>query len=354
MDVSLASSAVSLCRSLREVRVGRGASILWGKPDGDPMLDFARSTAAGLALRPRQLECRFLYDAMGSALFDLITEQPEYYLTRTETAILAANASRIRRITGPATLVELGAGSAVKTDLLLRAWLDRGHAVRYIPVDVSESALRGACCAISAAHPAARIIGVHADYRGAFPLFRELSPAVVLFLGSTIGNFAPPEMTSFLASLARAIAPGDFLLLGIDLVKEHRLIDAAYNDAAGVTEAFTRNIFARMNRELGSDIDLDTVEHVARYHPDREQVEIAGRFTREQAVNVTPVRKSFTIARGEMVQTEISRKFRLRKFRPYLEAFGLVTEEVFTDERDWFALLLLRRGGGNAGRVLEH
>jgi L-histidine N-alpha-methyltransferase len=199
-----------------------------------------------------------------------------------------------------------------------------------------------------------RVIGVHADYRGAFPLFRELSPTVVLFLGSTIGNFAPAEMTSFLSAMAAALAPGDFFLLGIDLVKEHRLINAAYNDAAGVTAAFTRNLFDRMNRELGSDIGLDAVEHVARYHPDREQVEIAARFTREQAVRVAPLGKSFTIAKGETVQTEISRKFRLQKFVPSLEGFGFVTEEVFTDERDWFALLLLRRTDAKQGSVLEH
>ncbi len=354
MENSLASSAISICRSFREVREGRGATILWGKADSNPTLDFARSTAAGLASHPRQLECRFLYDALGSALFDLITEQPEYYLTRTETAILEANAHRIRRITGAATLVELGSGSSVKTDILLRAWLDRAHAVRYVPVDVSESALRGACRTISTAHPAVRVIGVHADYRGAFPLFRELSPTAVLFFGSTIGNFAPEEMTCFLASMAEAIPTGDFLILGLDLVKERRIIDAAYNDAAGITAAFTRNIFTRMNRELGSGIDLDAVEHVARYHPDREQVEIAARFTREQDVRVSPVRKTFTIAAGEMVQTEISRKFRLRKFIPYLEEFGFATEEVFTDECGWFALLLLRRRDTKQKKVVEH
>jgi L-histidine N-alpha-methyltransferase len=354
MDAFLVPSALSLCRSIREMHGGRGATILWGKTEGDPTLDFAGSTAAGLALRPRRLECRFLYDAQGSALFEQITAQPEYYLTRTETAILAANAHRIRRITGAATLVELGSGSAVKTDLLLRAWLDQAHAVRYVPVDVSETALRGACRAISTAHPAVRVIGLHADYRGAFPLFRELSPTVVLFLGSTIGNFEQPEMTCFLAAMAAAIAPGDFFLLGIDLVKESRLIDAAYADAAGVTAAFTRNLFARMNRELGSDIDLDAIEHEARYHPEREQVEIAARFTREQEVRVAPLGKSFTIAAGEMVHTEISRKFRLRKFIPYFEEFGFATEEVFTDERDWFALLLLRRVDGSAGKTVNN
>jgi L-histidine N-alpha-methyltransferase len=330
-------------RSFSKAEPVAGATILRGSAGLDPVRDFARSAVAGLSASPRRLECRFLYDELGSALYERITEQPEYYLTRTEAAILAANAPRIRKIAGPATLVELGSGSSVKTDYLLRSWLAEGRPVRYIPVDVSESALRGACRTITTTHRGVRVTGVHADYPTAFPLFRRLSPALVLFLGSTIGNFAPEEMSCFLAALSAALAPGDFFLVGLDLVKEHDLIHEAYNDAAGVTAEFTRNLFARMNRELGSNIDVGFVEHVARYSPEREQVEICARFTRRQTIRVAPLGTSFTIAGGEEVQTEVSRKFRLGEFIPYLEGFGFTTEEIFTDERNWFALALLRR-----------
>ncbi len=343
MSKYITTADESVRRSFREELAGNGVTILRKEISEDPLLDFARSTASGLSARPRRLECRFLYDTRGSALFDLITEQPEYYLTRTEAAILASNTRRIREITGPVTLVELGSGSSAKTDHLLRAWLAHAHSVRYIPVDISESALRGACHAISNTHPCVRIIGVNADYRAAFPLFRDASPAMVFFLGSTIGNFAPEEMSRFLASLSAALSPGDFFLVGIDMVKERKVIEAAYNDAAGVTAEFTRNIFARMNRELESGIDLTAVEHEARYNPGNGQVEVHALFTREQTIRVAPLVQSFTIAAGEAVLVEISRKFRLEQFLPYLETFGFESEQVFTDRRNWFALVLVRK-----------
>ena len=328
---------------LRDALEDSGTRILRWESSEEPLMDFARATAAGLSEWPRRLECRFLYDSRGSLLFDLITRQPEYYLTRTEAAILAANAHRIRALTGPATLVELGSGSSVKTDYLLRAWLAGASSVRYIPIDVSETALSGACRAISTAYPAVRVTGINSDFRSAFPLLRQISPLVALFLGSTIGNFSPSEMSRFLLGLTAAFSPGDFFLVGIDLVKEPHVIAAAYNDAAGVTAEFTRNLFIRMNRELGSDIDVSAVEHVARYNPVEEQVEIGARFTRQQTIRIVPLGLRFTVSAGETIRTEISRKFRLPQFISYLGDLGLVTEHIFTDDDAWFALLLVRR-----------
>lgn len=336
------SSAVSNFREL--LAEGRNA-IIKANTSSCPVLDFARSVDGGLTSSPRRLDCRYLYDAQGSALFDMITEQPEYYLTRAESEILAANASRIRDIAGPVTLLELGSGSSMKTDHLLRAWLDRAPSVSYIPVDVSERALLDACDRISGIHHAAKVIAVNAEYRVAYPIIREASPVMVLFLGSTIGNFGEDEESHFIADLASALAPGDLLLMGIDLVKDHRTIESAYNDAAGVTADFTRNLFARMNRELGSNIDLSAIEHLASYNPDLHQVEIDARFTDGQEIYVKPLARSFAVAAGSRIRTEISRKYRLDDFIPRVESLGFETEEVFTDQRGWFALVLLRRRG---------
>lgn len=326
----------------REDPESRGITIVRGESGNDP-LEFARAAVSGLSGWPRRLPCRFLYDARGSALFDLITRQPEYYLTRTEASILAASAHRIRAHVGPATLVELGSGSSVKTDYLLRAWLAGAPTVRYIPVDVSETALEAAARAISTSYPPVRVIGMNSDYRGVFPLLRKFSPVLALFLGSTIGNFTSAETSRFLLGLAAGLAPDDFFLVGIDLVKDPRLIEAAYNDAAGVSAEFTRNIFVRMNRELGSGIDLSAVEHVARFDAAEEQVVIGARFLRQQMVRIAPLGRKYTICAGETVETEISRKFRLPGFISVLGDFGLTTERVFTDDDGWFALLLVRR-----------
>jgi L-histidine N-alpha-methyltransferase len=335
--------SASLYRDFRNLLTRPDSAILQGQVAVDPVGDFARSTIEGLAARPRWLEYRFLYDAKGSALFDLITEQPEYYLTRSEGGILEENADRIHEIAGPVTLVELGSGSAVKTGCLLRSWLNGGGTTRYVPVDVSMTALRNACRNISGSLPGVRAIGVNTDYYRALPLLREVSPVMVLFLGSSIGNFAPPEMDRFIDSLAAALTPEDFFLIGIDLLKERELLEAAYNDAAGVTADFTRNLFARMNRELSSGIDLSAVEHVAEFNPEAEQIEISCRFARKQVIRVEPLDTEFEVDEGEMIHIERCRKFRLREFLSYMGESGFTTEEVFTDRRKWFAVVLLRR-----------
>lgn len=343
MDTFFASPEAQICRQLSEASRGPGPRIVRPPAGADPVQEFARSSAQGLASPPRRLESRFLYDAQGSALFEQITAQPEYYLTRTEASILTVNATRIRELTGPVNIVELGAGSAAKTDHLLRAWLDRSKRVCYFPVDVSLTALFGACKSISARFPGARVTAINSEYGEAFPLLAQLSPVLVTFLGSSIGNFSRPEMTSFCLALAASMRPGDFFLLGVDLVKRNSLLEAAYNDRAGVTARFTRNIFARMNRELGCAIDLDSIEHSACYRPEQEQIEIDACFTKQQTFLLHPNGRAITIAEGESVRTEVARKFRLEQVIPELHRCGFVTEQVFSDERRWFALLLLRR-----------
>ncbi|MBJ6801909.1 L-histidine N(alpha)-methyltransferase [Geomonas propionica] len=343
MDAFFASPEPHLCRNLRDACLRRTPSIVQAAQARDPLLDFARSCVRGFYSDPRSLESRFLYDAEGSALFEEITRQPEYYLTGTEASILAAHSQEIRELTGPSRILELGSGSALKTDHMLKAWLEQGGTTRYYPVDVSAAALSAACAGIRSRFPAVKVVGVQCQYRDVFPLLAQLSPVLVAFLGSSIGNFSPEEMRAFVRSLAAALCPGDFFLLGLDLVKERALLEAAYNDQAGVTARFTRNLFARMNRELGATIDLDAIEHAAWYRPDQELVEVSARFTREQTFRLTPPGKTITIGQGELVRTEISRKFRLERVVPELEGCGFSAERVFTDERGWFALLLLRR-----------
>jgi len=340
----MTASAVSpMSRGLCETLTGNGATILRGRPRFDRLQEFAHAVSGGLASRPRRIESRFLYDARGSRLFELITEQPEYYLTRTENSILSRHSTRIRQICGPVSLVELGSGNSVKTGHLLKAWLAKGKEVRYVPVDVSESALQQAGSAIGTAFPGVQVIGINSDYTAAIPLLREISPCLLLFLGSTIGNFAPAEMSRFLVQVSAAMAVGDLFLLGLDLVKDNRLIEDAYNDAAGVTQEFTRNLFVRMNRELGSGIDVSKVEHEAHYNPEKAQVEICARFTGRQEIGIRQTGEGFVIAAGEAIETEISRKFRLEEFVPYLESFNFAAEEIFSDDNGWFSLVLLRR-----------
>jgi L-histidine Nalpha-methyltransferase len=314
----------------------------------NPQVDFAAAVAAGLRAHPRQIPCRFLYDQAGSLLYEQICRQPEYYPTRTEAAILARHAPVIAEHTGPVTMLELGAGSSAKTGLLLDAYLRAGTCPCYVPIDVSASALRLGHAELTRAFPQVTTIGLHGCYEDALPLLQAASPAMVLFLGSTIGNFGSTDAGSFLANLAACMADGDFFLLGVDLVKDARQLEAAYNDAAGVTAAFTRNLFARMNRELGTAIDLLAVQHQARYVVERQRIEIHARFDRAQQIDLAPVRESFQVAAGEQIQTEISRKFRLEEISPWLSAFGLTTREIFSDERGWFALALLQKTGRTA------
>ncbi len=323
--------------------VGSGATLVPAPGAEDSVLAFARSVAAGLSDAPKWLHCRFLYDAEGSRLFEAITEQPEYYPTRTEAAILARHAGKIREVTGPVTLVELGSGYSVKTEHLLNAYSRHADTLRYVPVDVSDSALRAASRSIAENFDDVQFTGIAGTYGSALPVLRQLSPQMVIFLGSTIGNFNEGESTAFWRSVAGHLPLGDFFLLGVDLEKDPAILEAAYNDAAGVTARFTRNYFARMNRELGSEIDLDEIEHLAFWSPARRRMEIYARFRSAQTIEIAPLDQSFEIAAGERILLEISRKYRLPQLTRELAKFGFEVKRSFTDEKRWFALLLLER-----------
>ena len=302
---------------------------------------FALAVARGLDATPRHLACRWLYDAEGSALFEEITRLPEYYLTRAEDALLRAHAARLRRHVGPATLVELGAGSAAKTRHLLRAWLAADGRARYVPVDISAEHLDVSAGALRAELPGVDVAPRPATYEQALAALGAERPCLLLFLGSSLGNFDGDELDDFFARVARGLAPGDHLLLGIDLVKDPAVLEAAYDDAAGVTARFTRNLFARMNRELGTRLALDAIAHVSHYDVARERIEIHARLLREQVVALPLLGRRFRLARGEQILVEVSRKFRVDTLAALAGRHGFDAADAVDDGA--FALVLLRR-----------
>jgi len=309
----------------------------------DQVSDFANSVAHGLNQSPPILECRFLYDARGSKLYEQITEQEEYYPTRTEAAILQQKAVEISTLTGPRTLIELGSGSSIKTDYLLSAYQSHYANICYTPIDISAHALKDAGRSIILQRPDVQVIGIHGTYSDSFPLISCASPALVIFLGSTIGNFTPAEEHTFWTDIASSMQVGDHFLLGVDLVKDVGILEAAYNDRNGITEQFTTNYMLRMNRELGTSVDFDSIKHVAFYNPDREQVEIYIEFLDEQTITLPTCKQSFHFVKGERIMLEISRKFRLNKVLENLAQYGLSPIRTYTDEQDWFGLLLLEK-----------
>ncbi|MGH7529889.1 MAG: L-histidine N(alpha)-methyltransferase [Gemmatimonadales bacterium] len=321
----------------RMVRLGR-------RPD--PVLDFARAVVRSLSDRPRWVPSRFLYDAEGRRIFERMCRAPEYYLTRVERALLDVCAPSICRLTGPRTIVELGSGGPRKADVLLAAYGEAYGPVRYAPVDESESALSATLHSLTARHQALAIRALLGLSEAAFPLFERFSPLLLLFLGSALGNLPETEAAAFWTRVSRALAPRDCVLVGVDLVKDPAAIHAAYNDAAGWSAAFTRNAFARMNRELGSAVDLDGLRHEAAYRSEWRRVEIAARITRPQIIRVAPLGRTVTLQTGERVRVGISRKFEVADLESYLSAFGFEPLRTFADTGRGYALLLLRRQAG--------
>ena len=271
-----------------EVRRGAGWTVVVDDIPTGPEV-FAHSVARGLSDQPRWLHCRYLYDAEGSRIFQRITEQPEYYPTRAEAGILRERAREIREAVGDVTLVELGAGSGEKTRWLLEAWAARSDGVEYVPVDIDPSVLVEAAERLARELPAVEVRGLATSYERGLDAVAHRSPMCLLFLGSTIGNFNPDETDDFLGRLERTLSPDDALLLGVDLVKDPDVLEAAYDDAAGWSAAFTRNLFARMNRELGTEIDPASIGHVAWWNDRLERIEIYARFGRTTRIELPSI-----------------------------------------------------------------
>ncbi|MFJ3617362.1 L-histidine N(alpha)-methyltransferase [Streptomyces iakyrus] len=291
----------------------------------------------GLTGRPKTLPPKWFYDAHGSDLFEKITELPEYYPTRAEREILLARAGDIAAATRARTLVELGSGSSEKTRHLIDALTDL-HT--YVPVDVSGSALSQAGQALAAERPGLDVHALIADFTAELTLPDTPGPRLVAFLGGTIGNLLPAERAAFLASVRALLAPGDALLLGTDLVKDEEVLVRAYDDGAGVTAAFNKNVLTVINRELGADFDPAAFDHVALWDAGHEWIEMRLRSRTAQTVKVPALGLAVDFAAGEEMRTEVSAKFRQEGVRTELSAAGLELAHWWTDDAGRFALSL--------------
>ncbi|MCX5063173.1 L-histidine N(alpha)-methyltransferase [Streptomyces sp. NBC_00201] len=291
----------------------------------------------GLAGTPKTLPPKWFYDAHGSDLFEQITELDEYYPTRAEREILIARSAEIAEATHARTLIELGSGSSEKTRYLLDALTDL-HT--YVPVDVSDSALTQAGHALIAERPGLQVHALIADFTASVTLPETPGPRLIAFLGGTIGNLLPSERAAFFASVRSLLSPGDALLLGTDLVKDEKVLVRAYDDAAGVTAAFNKNVLTVVNRELGADFDADAFDHVALWDADNEWIEMRLRSRTAQTVKVPALDLAVDFTEGEDLRTEISAKFRKERVRSELSSAGLELAHWWTDGESRFALSL--------------
>ncbi|HYN84531.1 MAG TPA: L-histidine N(alpha)-methyltransferase [Pyrinomonadaceae bacterium] len=312
---------------------------------------FADDVRQGLTREPKSLPPKYFYDELGSHLFDAICLLPEYYLTRAEREIFETHASDIFAAasdggTAALTLVELGSGSANKTRLLIEAALARQPGLTYVPVDISRAALETSARSLLQSYPALSVEAFASDYDSAFPVLRarlaeDEARALVLFLGSNVGNFDPAEARAFLRRLRAALRPGDCLLMGADLKKDAATLEAAYDDALGVTAAFNLNLLARINRELRADFRLRDFRHVAVYNERAGRVEIYAESAREQTVRVRALDLAVGFARGERLHTENSYKYDLAEILRLAEETGFRSANTWLDEGERFSSNLL-------------
>lgn len=298
---------------------------------------FREAVVRGLQKSQKQVPSKFLYDERGSKLFDKICEQEEYYPTRTEIDIMRRHGGEMAEVIGPEVrFVEYGSGSSRKTRILLDRLSDLAA---YVPVDISREHLQKSADALAEEYPSLPVQPVCADYTKSFTVPEPPQPAartVVYFPGSTIGNFLPEEAQDFLRRIAETVGEGGGLLLGVDLKKEVQVMEAAYNDAAGVTAAFNKNLLRRMNRELDATFDLERFEHQAVWNPDRSCVEMHLRSTEPQRITVAG--QSFTFEKGETIHTEDSHKYTLDRFAVLAADAGFEVDRVWTDDREYFSV----------------
>ena len=307
------------------------------------MRSLRQDVATGLTKTPKQLPPKWFYDDRGSRLFDAITRLPEYYLTRRESEILRARSAEIAELTEADTLVELGSGTSEKTRMVIDALANSGRLKSFVPFDVSEGILREAAHSIGRAWPG---VDVHA-VAGDFDLHLKHIPAdgrrLIIFLGSTVGNLDPAARKGFLDEIAGLMDPGDHFLIGADLVKDIAVLEAAYNDADGITEAFNKNVLHVINRELNGNFDPDRFDHLAFFDTQNSWIEMRLVARSPHPVVIEDLDLEIDLAQDEFITTEISTKFVLDDISEEISATGMRIKETWTDERGDFALILAAR-----------
>lgn len=307
-------------------------------------MPFADDVRAGLTAHPKTLPSKYFYDEVGSALFEAICALPEYYLTRAEAEILRTRSGEVFDAVKPARIVELGTGSAVKTRLLLDTALHMRAGLEFSSIDISTSALEASAKALTAEYPALTVRSYHGDYYdGLRQLPRDgAAPVLMLFLGSNIGNFDPPEAQRLLRAIRNVLDPADALLLGTDLKKDRAKLTAAYDDPLGVTAAFNLNVLARINRELQGDFNLSLFRHRAFYNESAGRVESHLESIADQTRHIGALDLDITFVAGETIHTESSYKFSLTDVDRLAQGAGFKRERSWTDGQDQFADNLLR------------
>jgi L-histidine Nalpha-methyltransferase len=295
---------------------------------------------SGLTAPQKSLPPKYFYDERGSELFDQITRLPEYYLTRAEASILAERSAEIADLSQCQSLVELGSGTSAKTRLLLRALLDGGTIREFMPFDVDPTVLADASEALAAEYPALEIRPFVGDFEQDLDAIPVSGRRTIAFLGSTIGNLDPAARASFLKQVGAALGPADTFLLGTDLVKDVTRLLRAYDDAAGVTAEFNRNVLRVVNRDLGGDFAVEEFQHIAIWDDVNDWIEMRLRSEREQRVTIRDLGLTVFFAAGEDLRTEISAKFRPDKLEEELAAAGLQTICFWTDPSNDFGLTL--------------
>jgi len=308
----------------------------------DPSSKIGSDSIEGLSKSPKTLPAKYFYDDRGSELFEQICGLPEYYLTRTETAILQSCALEIAKTTGSCELVELGSGSAVKTRILLDAYGELGYPLRYLPIDISAGILESSAFDLLNDYPTLEVHGLVGTYELALQKLTlpHLPTRMICFLGSTLGNLNPQECDNFFQQISAAMQSGEYFLLGVDLQKPKDQIEPAYNDAQGVTAEFNLNMLQHLNRKFDGNFDLTKFKHHAFYNESRHQIEMHLRSLVAQTVTFRSISLSISFAENETIRTEISRKFDLDQTAKELEKIGLHKINAWTDAKHWFGLLL--------------
>jgi L-histidine N-alpha-methyltransferase len=304
--------------------------------------DVARDVRQGLSGTPKTLPSKYFYDERGSQLFQRITELPEYYLARAETELLRRDAARIADLTRFEDLVELGSGYADKTQLLIDAGMHKGTLRRFVPFDVAQEAAQHSAHKLSRSYPDLEIHVVVGDFEKHLEQIPTGRRRLIALLGSTIGNFPEEQAVRLLKQIKRIMRRGDWLLLGTDLVKDRRVLEAAYNDKQGVTAEFNRNILNVINEQVDGDFDVDEFEHVARYNEERSRIESELRSKHAQSVTLGDLGLQVEFERGEKLRTEVSCKYTRVTAGSLLSQAGLRIERWFADADRTFALSLSR------------